>query len=94
MIRKAQLYEKKEVAEKDEFHVGTVIDWKGTYGFMKSNGKAKHLGKIFFHINDVQNKQAMKKSLKKGQKLEFKIVYNSCDDSFKTSVSKCIIGDE
>ena len=74
--------------------MGTVIDWKGTYGFMKSNGKAKHLGKIFFHINDVQNKQAMKKSLKKGQKLEFKIVYNSCDDSFKTSVSKCIIGDE
>ena len=93
-IKKKKQEISKELAEKDEFHVGTVIDWKGTYGFMKSNGKAKHLGKIFFHINDVQNKQAMKKSLKKGQKLEFKIVYNSCDDSFKTSVSKCIIGDE
>ena len=89
-LRKKKLEISKELAEKDETYVGTVIDWKGTYGFMKSNGKAKHLGKIYFHINDVQNKQTMKKSLKKGQKLEFKIVYNSCDDSFKTSVSKCI----
>ena len=89
-MRKKKLEISRELSEKDEFYVGTVIEWKGTYGFMKSNGKAKHLGKIFFHINDVQNKQAMKKSLKKGQKLEFKIVYNSCDDSYKTSVSKCI----
>ena len=89
-IRKKKLEISRELAEKEEMHVGTVIDWKGTYGFMKTNGKGKHLGKIFFHINDVQNKQTMKKSLKKGQKLEFKIVYNSSDDSFKTSVYKCI----
>ena len=80
----------KELSDKDEFHIGTVIEWKGTYGFMKSGGRAKNLGKIFFHINDVQNQQAMKKSLRKGQKLEFKIIYNSCDDSFKTAVYKCI----
>ena len=89
-IKRKKLEISKELSENGDVYVGTVIEWKGTYGFMKSSGKAKQLGKIFFHLNDVQNKQAMKKSLKKGQKLEFKIVYNSCDESFKTSVYKCI----
>ena len=89
-LKRKKLAIGKELSDKDEFHIGTVIEWKGTYGFMKSSGRAKNLGKIFFHINDVQNKQAMKKSLRKGQKLEFKIIYNSCDDSFKTAVYKCI----
>ena len=70
--------------------IGTIFDWKGTHGYLRGNGKARQLGKIHFHLNDVQNKQTIKKSLKKGQKVEFGIVYNDCDDSYKTLVYKSI----
>jgi len=80
----------KEISDRRESLIGTIFDWRGTHGYLRGNGKAKHLGKIYFHLNDVQNKQLTKKSLKKGQKVEFSIICNDCDASYKTHVFKCI----
>merc|ERR1711976_471102 len=88
--KKKKLELSKILSRDNDMLTGVVVEWKGTYGFMRSEGQAKQLGKIFFHLNDVQNKQSMKKSLKKGQKVEFKVVYNDCDDSYKTQVYKSI----
>jgi len=89
-IRRRKLEISKELSDRREALIGTIFDWRGTHGYLRGNGKARQLGKIHFHLNDVQNKQTIKKSLKKGQKVEFSIVYNDCDDSYKTQVYKSI----
>ena len=42
---------------------GSVVDWRGTFGFAKNRGKAGGLGKVFFHLNEVTNKPDRKRFL-------------------------------
>ena len=50
---------------------GSVVDWRGTYGFAKNRGRAALLGKVFFHLNEVTNQPDRKKYLNKGTRLEY-----------------------
>ena len=82
----------KELFLQGDVHTGVIVEWKGTHGFMKSNGKAKQLGKIFIHQDDVQDEQGAGKKMKKGRKVEFKIDFNPGDveESYKARVLACL----
>ena len=82
----------KELFLQGDVHTGVIVEWKGTHGFMKSNGKAKQLGKIFIHQDDVQDEKEAGKKMKKGRKVEFKIDFNPGDveESYKARVLACL----
>ena len=77
----------KQLLNTDKELQGIIVDWKGTYGFIKaSKGKAKHLGKIFCHVNDISNAPPKKKFRYKGAKLVFKLQRGKEEGSFKAAV--------
>ena len=89
--RKRKLEINKELFLQGDVHTGVIVEWKGNHGFMKSNGAAKPLGKIFIHQDDVEEEQDTRNMMKKGRKVEFKIDFNPGDDeSYKARVLSCI----
>ena len=85
------MLKRKEIAKQllntDKELQGIIVDWKGTYGFIKaSKGKAKQLGKIFCHVNDISNAPPKKKFRYKGAKLVFKLQRGKEEGSYKAAV--------
>lgn len=51
---------------------GVVFDWRGTYGFIKSEGIAGSLGRIFFHRSNVRTSNK-KLNVNSGTRLKYTI---------------------
>ena len=62
---------------------GSVVDWRGTFGFAKNRGKAGGMGKVFFHLNEVTNKPDRKRFLNKGTKLEYTLERGRDEGTYK-----------
>jgi len=83
MDRKAQEKREKIAREKKEaedLYVdsetkvrGRVDEWRGTYGFLRSRGRARRLGRIFFHRSNVDGEEK-RRFFRKGLELEYNLV--------------------
>merc|ERR1740128_389614 len=78
--------QKKEVEERivgKQLRVkGKVEQWKGTYGFIRSKGKAGKLGRIFFHRSSVIGHET-RRFFKTGTELEYEVINGKHPGTFQ-----------
>jgi len=85
--KKEKMALERKVAEemylnKDTALLGKVDQWRGTYGFIRSKGVARKLGRVFFHRSNVVGHE-QRRYFRNGTELLYKLVNGRDPGTYK-----------